>query len=368
MPTAEYARDRLLAALRPPLSGADYCVSLAASLGRYWSALLHPLASGGRTVAVVGALPKADYYDPHGLGRLPLELPRVTFSLRPPRRIASTTLLTDDLTGELAQRPWNKVLQVSVATETMLADAGPHYRMPFPIFPGYAARGWEPRFVAQRDSVRTTKVLFAGNTDRALYDERTPQETRRLHGYQLSRCAALDVLRGELAAADLVVAESEAELGRAYDGSCAGRALVAGWSGYRDEEWIRVLGATDFFLALPGVFMPMSHNIIEALAAGCVPITSYPRWFSPALIDGTNCLVYDDAASLVRALRRALEMGPADVERMRSAAADYYDSHLAPGVVASRLAGLPGGATVYVQTENSKQTALIQRGSVGFPG
>ena len=254
-------------------------------------------------------------------------------------------------------------------TETPLEEADVHYRIPFSIFPGYAARGWEPLFTAQRTARRTTRVLFAGNTDATLYDDTlTPMAVRRQHGVELSRHAAFQLLQESLASDEVHVARTEADLGWTFDERSRDGVLLVGWNGYRDEDWIRVLGSADFFLALPGVFMPFSHNVIEAMAAGCVPVLSYPGWFAPSLEDGVNCLVYRDEADLLDVVRRAAAMPASQVARLRAGSQDYYDRYLAPAVVPQRLAELPDGASVFLQTEQSDQTVLIRSGSVGYPG
>jgi hypothetical protein len=165
-----------------------------------------------------------------------------------------------------------------------------------------------------------------------------------------------------------VVAPSSTDLEQAFDGSCADRLLLVGWPAFRDDGWIRALGSADFFLTLPGVFMPVSHNAVEAMASGAIPITPYPGWFDPPLTDGENCLAFTDAESLLSVVNRALKMSAVEIDGLRRGVCDYYDTQLAPSVVPDRLAALPDGATVYLQTENSLQTAQIRQGSIAYPG
>ena len=61
------------------------------------------------------------------------------------------------------------------------------------------------------------------------------------------------------------------------------------------KRWLEALAKADFFLACPGVLMPLCHNVIESLVAGAIPILQYGSYLSPRLEDGINCLAFRDA-------------------------------------------------------------------------
>src|SRR5690606_36436302 len=56
------------------------------------------------------------------------------------------------------------------------------------------------------------------------------------------------------------------------------------------EQWLELMSRSEFFIAPPGVLMPFSHNIIEAMGVGTIPITQYGHLFDPPLLDGETCL------------------------------------------------------------------------------
>src|SRR3990167_5062911 len=62
------------------------------------------------------------------------------------------------------------------------------------------------------------------------------------------------------------------------------------------------LSMFDFFLAPPGVQMPLCHNIIEAIAVGTIPFTNYYNWFEVPLEDGKNCIAFNDEKELLQRL------------------------------------------------------------------
>ena len=86
----------------------------------------------------------------------------------------------------------------------------------------------------------------------------------------------------------------------------------------------------------------MSHNIIEAMAVGSIPITQYPELFFPPLEDGVNCLVFSGEADLASTVQRAMDLSEQRRQALSQAAARYYDEHLSPSSTVSGLLAMPG--------------------------
>jgi hypothetical protein len=102
-------------------------------------------------------------------------------------------------------------------------------------------------------------------------------------------------------------------------------------------QWMDMMSRSDFFVAPPGVLMPFSHNIIEAMAIGAVPITEYGHMFDPPLTDGETCLAFNNAEELKMRIVEAAAMEPSLVAELRQNVIDYYDSHLAPAAVVKKI-------------------------------
>jgi glycosyltransferase involved in cell wall biosynthesis len=92
--------------------------------------------------------------------------------------------------------------------------------------------------------------------------------------------------------------------------------------------WLEQLSYADFFLALPGSYFPMAHNVIESMAVGTIPILSYDHYFHPKLEDGENCLTYADGKSFVMAVQRALSMSTEEKSRLRQNVIAYYEQSI----------------------------------------
>ena len=102
-------------------------------------------------------------------------------------------------------------------------------------------------------------------------------------------------------------------------------------------NWMESLADSAFFLALPGVAMPLCHNAVESLALGVVPILQYPQYFTPPLEHKVNCLVYNNEKELIDAVKYALRLDEREIKKISSACVNYYESHLALGVFAKEL-------------------------------
>lgn len=206
--------------------------------------------------------------------------------------------------------------------------------MPFSLFPRLYADGTDLRLDAFRVAPRQWAVFFGGDADPAKYSK---PSIRRVYG-KLSRPQMLDILRTALPAHAVVEPTDQAGFDAVRDRKLDGLVIMnTRHCRVAADQWLPTLSKARFFLACPGYRYPMSHNAIEAMAIGTVPILQYPELFFPALRDGVNCLCFDSAGGLTDAVNRALAMPEAEWCRMRDAAIQYYESHLAPGPTVETL-------------------------------
>jgi len=100
------------------------------------------------------------------------------------------------------------------------------------------------------------------------------------------------------------------------------------------------LSKFEFFLACPGVSMPYSHNIVEAMSCGCIPVIerSYAELFIPSLINGANALIFEgNRESFYDILNQALRVNEAKVRKMRESVFEYYRQYLTPEKVVRKI-------------------------------
>ncbi len=132
----------------------------------------------------------------------------------------------------------------------------------------------------------------------------------------------------------------------------------------RELRWI--LGRSDFTIAFPGVVMPWTHGVIEAMSLGVVPIIQYPHLFDPPLLDGRECIAFTDPDGLASGISRALAMEAAAVARMKEAVLRYYRGHLSPAAVVRRITEDPRITGIRLLAEHHS-VRLLQRRMAADP-
>ena len=184
---------------------------------------------------------------------------------------------------------------------------------------------------------RPARLFFGGNTEPGKYDKGVIRDTYGM----LSRRDMLEVAAATIPAKD-VYKPAEAAAWLASPEFHPFVFCETQHCKIPQERWLEALAKADFFLACPGVGMPLCHNVIEALAAGCIPILQYASYLTPPLQDRINCLVFRDAQSLGDVLSEVLTMSDHDIIRLRANVRAHYEAHLAPGCFTNRLfAGTP---------------------------
>jgi hypothetical protein len=241
---------------------------------------------------------------------------------------------------------------LSLSNDYFLEGPGPGcYHIPIGMHPHMYKYGWWN--APYDDSQRQHSVFFAGNFDPndykifsssgkftmmdrltmakelyALKECRFPKSFAELTGEQ--RPGSVDVVDK----ANFIVEQSDL------------RPIIARYA---------------FFIACPGVFMPLSHNIYEAMSVGTVPIIheEYAQLFAPALADGHNAVLFNND-NFTEKLREALAYPAEKVATMVQQAKEYYLRHLAPAAIVDEL--FKGGdRRIYLNAEKSSIAKLTAR-------
>jgi hypothetical protein len=105
------------------------------------------------------------------------------------------------------------------------------------------------------------------------------------------------------------------------------------------ERLRQVLSQYTFFLACPGYVMPFSHNIVEAMSVGAIPIiqASYARLFQPPLEHGKNAFLFEDEQDLLKQVNQALHLSDKTIAFLAKGSLDYYEQYLTPKSVVNHL-------------------------------
>jgi hypothetical protein len=103
------------------------------------------------------------------------------------------------------------------------------------------------------------------------------------------------------------------------------------------DKWMQVLASFDFFIATPGISMPQSHNVIEAMCTGTIPVIQYSHWFFPSLKHEQNCIHFNSEVELIRRLQNILKMEQSQIERLRNGITDYFSKYIDPNNFGVRI-------------------------------
>jgi len=104
-------------------------------------------------------------------------------------------------------------------------------------------------------------------------------------------------------------------------------------------ELKRTLSSFHFYLALPGVVVPYSHNLVEAMSMGCIPVIhkNYADIMYPKLSNGQNSFTYKDFEDLDALIKRLFNLEETELERMRVEVLNYYNEYLSPKAVVETI-------------------------------
>lgn len=240
-------------------------------------------------------------------------------------------LVTDKWFSGLARKA-KKVITVNYQPDYKTSDTC--FPMPFPMFPPLYAAQQDLHLSSYRQQPRQWQIFFGGDAERGKYNKKS---IRKIYE-KLSRAQLLDSLAQILVADNIIELQNDAARQLAEKKQHAGLVVMnTRQCKVTPEEWLGTLARAHFFLACPGVRYPMSHNVIEALAVGCVPITQYPEMFFPPLEDGKNCLSFSNETELKTAIIKATTMNESTLAAMSLAATEYYETYLAPTASIRRL-------------------------------
>jgi glycosyltransferase involved in cell wall biosynthesis len=208
-------------------------------------------------------------------------------------------------------------------------------RLPMSMADTFYIQGLHMRSDPDPEHPRERCLFFFGNMDRAAYDRPEP----RIAFGCFTRTALFDLLKDGYKERIFEPSRlSEVALRGKRDIVLLGRQCEY----IPPARLLQVLSRFDLFLAPSGVVMPLCHNVVEAMAAGCIPVLQYPHLMEPPLEHGINCLAYDNAEQLHTVLERFPDISATEVVAMRRHVLAYYKEHLAPEAVVEKLRTLAG--------------------------
>lgn len=209
-------------------------------------------------------------------------------------------------------------------------SAHSHYHVPsgeFPYF--YHKNCWENS--AAHKLERKMSVFMIGNCDAKYYHEISKEK----HFNLPSRYETAIYLTGKNYYKSL---RSVEELNDFLSGSEDSKVILIDTSKDFQIEGLKLKATLPefyFYLALPGVVIPISHNLIEAMAAGCIPVIhkDYAELLRPKLENRKNCFSYNTLEELDELIRDLFMINIFHIKKMHKEVLKYYKEHLTPKAV-----------------------------------
>jgi hypothetical protein len=121
------------------------------------------------------------------------------------------------------------------------------------------------------------------------------------------------------------------------------------------SQYINKMASVSFFLALPGIHMPLSHNIAEALSVGTIPFIhiSYATLLSPPLTHMLDAYVYQDFNTIGKDIFTLSQLATKDIHLMSINATSYYENYLSESAVVQNLLSNQGKKVRLIAEWNS---------------
>lgn len=204
--------------------------------------------------------------------------------------------------------------------------------VPYSLYPKIWDNGEDKHFAKYRSTKRAWRLFFGGHCGREAYTDMTYDRIKTVDRFtvlQMTQCHFADRV------ADIRSEEQlQVELSRENDSF-----VIINNDHFRTapQHWLGMLARSEFFLAPPGSDYPISHNLIESLAVGTIPVLEYDSIMTPALQDGVNCIAYRGTEGLKEALHRVESMPMAEVAKLRNRVVEYYEQHLSPNAFCQKM-------------------------------
>lgn len=223
------------------------------------------------------------------------------------------------------------------------------YRVPMSCYPWFYKR--YARFKNYRvNELRKHSIFMSGNIDDQYYDQISKN---KLFETIPSRLKTADYLRKTSFFYPLRTAE---ELDVFLNGNVDKKVIIIDSS--KDfriplDNLAYTLNQFSFYLALPGIIIPQSHNLMEAMLCGCIPVIyrDYANLLDPPLEPFKNAIIFSSLKELEDLVEKVFQMKAMDIQRMRSNVEAYYQSYLTPSAVVKKVIQ-NHSAKIFIQAEH----------------
>lgn len=128
------------------------------------------------------------------------------------------------------------------------------------------------------------------------------------------------------------------------------------------KELKNILVQFDYYLALPGIFIPQSHNLIESMSVGCIPIIhdNYANLFTPALQHMKNAILYNNLDELDVKVSGLFHLDESSKRDLKKNVCEYYEKYLSPISIVNNIKN-NDFSKIYIQAEQKSLEFLYKK-------
>lgn len=127
------------------------------------------------------------------------------------------------------------------------------------------------------------------------------------------------------------------------------------------KELKSILIEFNYYLALPGIFIPQSHNLIESMSVGCIPILheNYANLFTPSLQHMKNAVLYNSLEELDGKISVLFSLDESFVFDLKKNVYEYYKQYLSPISIVNTIIS-NDFSKIYIQAEQKSLELLFK--------
>ncbi len=223
------------------------------------------------------------------------------------------------------------------------------YRFPFTPHPNrLTGEAVEKNLQKRENSNRLIRIFFTGNLHPASYSK------RNMFAYCsefMSRIEVINILKKNIDPQIIKFPQSRSESDFCLEKENPIVVCDSKLCDLSGDSYFSALSKASFFLALSGVHTPHSHNIVEAMAMGCIPILEYSQLLSPPLKEFYNAISFRGERSLLQKIKYILGLKNETIQNMRRNVLKYYDDHLTSKAVINTIEKKKNLQYIYVYSK-----------------
>ncbi len=230
--------------------------------------------------------------------------------------------LCTDRPKKYAHRSFLKEIHVHYDFSPKVESGTGHFLCPYIMHPQlYGEYEAHHSLEKYRKSKRSIRILFSGNSNRDYQNKLINEVCGKLSRYEIIE--HLKTIPG------VKSINSSGEISELLAGDYINSVVLID-NGVRINQayWMELLSSADFFLCPPGLVIPLSHNLVESMAIGTIPLTNYAEWLFPNLKNGEEAIIFSSLDELDEQIHQILNMSNEEVLALRKKAITYYSNKM----------------------------------------